>query len=626
MPGEAVIEQGASFDGYRVERVLGRGGMGVVYEAVQSSLERRVALKILRPDLAHDPAFAERFRREARLQASLEHPHVVEVYEVGESPHGLFLAMRLISGPTLAELLREGGLDASRALDLLAQAADALDAAHTAGLVHRDVKPQNVLVGEGDHAFLADFGLSRPGTDTITASRPTLGTVAYLAPEVVRGESPTPASDRYAFAATLFHCLAGDVVFPRGSDAAALFAHASEEPPRISQRRPELPAALDGVFADGLAKDPAQRPASARELVAQVRQVLGERALFALGPPEVASRTGPRPPDAPIAAPPARWRPLAALAGVAVVAAALGAGAVALIGREADRVEEEAPVPAVAAGATALGSPLGRPDRSVGCSGRAPRPASVPCSIVQAGLPGAQLLAPADGAIVGWSVRGARGDLALDVIRPRGEETVRVARSQWEYAGNAAPHRFATSLAVERGDLIGVELGPGAAIGIRESEGATTRRWMSPIGGFYGSPDRGAGTGLDHEVLVRADFVAGGKVESPPQLTGARAARAADGRVRDRVRVTISEPRATVTALLVEVGDRVALDVVYEGRRAARTYLPGLIPGGEPANLKAYVYEGEPVAEVGVWWVNPNSGRLIFHFANVSTRRIHYLG
>src|SRR3712207_5035824 len=195
LTGSTLIERGTSFGGYEVERMLGRGGMGVVYEAVQASLERRVALKVLRPELAEDPAFVQRLRREGSLQASLEHPHVLDVYEVGESPQGLFLAMRLIDGPTLAELLQEGELDATRALLLLDQVAGALDAAHAAGLVHRDVKPQNVLVGEGDVAYLADFGLTRPDAETLTASRPTLGTVAYVAPEVIRGELPGPASD-----------------------------------------------------------------------------------------------------------------------------------------------------------------------------------------------------------------------------------------------------------------------------------------------------------------------------------------------------------------------------------------------------------------------------------------------
>ena len=208
--------ESVSFSGYRVERTLGRGGMGVVYEAIQTSLDRRVALKVLRPELAEDPAFAERLRREGRIQASLEHPHVLDVYEVGESPHGLFISMRLVQGATLVELMRSGDLDGQKTLSLFEQVAAALDAAHAADLVHRDVKPQNVLV-ENDHAFLADFGLTRSSSDATTASsRSMLGTVAYVAPEIVRGDEPTPASDRYAFAATLFHCLAGERRVPEG--------------------------------------------------------------------------------------------------------------------------------------------------------------------------------------------------------------------------------------------------------------------------------------------------------------------------------------------------------------------------------------------------------------------------
>ena len=623
-----VIEGDASFNGYRVERELGRGGMGVVYAAVQHSLERRVALKLLRPDLARDPDFVKRFRREGRLQASLEHPHVLDVYEVGESPHGLFLAMRLVDGPTLADLVRGGELGAERALRLLEQVAGALDAAHAAGLVHRDIKPQNVLVDGDDNAFLADFGLSRGTADTATASRPTVGTVAYVAPEVIRGGAPEPASDRYAFAATLFHCLSGDVVFPRGSDAAVLYAHTSEPPPRISERRQELPRELDRHFEQGLAKEPEARPATAGELVAAVRATLGERAAT-LGPPAVAARGEP----AAVTAPPATARPdppahrghrLAILAAVALAAALLGAGAMALL--RSGEEPAEVPVPALAEGAQPLGSDLGLPDASLDCRGEAASGGALSCSIVQTELPGAQLLVPADGEIVGWSVRGAEGEIALDVIRPGGDDTTRVARSQWESAGNAAPHHFATSLAVERGDLIGVELGPGASIGIDEIEGAATQRWFSPEGGAYGSPDREAGTGFDHELLVRADFVPGSEPDQPAQITGPAAARAADGRVRERATLEISSPPAEVTVELVELGDRVALDLLDDGRRLARMFIPGLISGGQPVDLKTYVYEGEPFSEVDVWWVNPNSGRSSFHFFTVSRRQIQFLG
>lgn len=630
-----VIERGAEFDGYRVEQMLGRGGMGVVYEAVQISLDRRVALKVLRPDLAGDPSFADRFRREGRLQAAIEHPHVLDVYEVGEAdPHGLFLAMRLIDGPTLAELLKRGELTAERALRLLEQVGDALDAAHAVGLVHRDVKPQNVLVSADDQAFLADFGLSRAGDDEITSSRPTMGTIAYVAPEVIAGADPTPASDRYAFAATLFHCLTGDVVFPRGSDAAILYAHASEPPPRISARRPELPAKLDRVFADALAKDPRARPPSARRLVTVVSGAIGEPALEQLGAPDPAGRSvgGSETiatPVTPSVAPHARPRRRAVtIALVALAAAALGAGAVALTDGDDDggAGATEVPVPPLPEGAIALGSALGAPDRTLDCGEGEPTRIGPACAISQADLPGAQLVAPADGMIVGWAVRGASGDVALDVLRPGGDETTRVARSQWERIGNEAPFHFRTELPVERGDQIGVELGADSAIGAVATDGSTTQRWLAPKGGTYGSPDRGPGTGDDYELLLRADFVAGAEPKQPEKLTGAAAAQAPDGHLRERATVEISKPPAVVEVALVEVGNRVALDLLRGRRRIERMFVPDLVRGGRPIDLKTYTYDGEPFSEVDVWWVNPASGRAVFHFFTVSRQQISFTG
>ena len=183
-----LIERGTIVGSYRVEGILGRGGMGVVYSASHVGMDRRVALKVLADDLSSSPEFVERFRREGRLQASLDHPHTVTVYEAGESEHGLYLAMRLVPGPTRALLYQERALDATRGLALLRQVGDALDAAHSAGLVHRDVKPQNVLVGDSEDAYLGDFGLVRDGdTSGFTATGRLLGTIAYLAPEVIQG-------------------------------------------------------------------------------------------------------------------------------------------------------------------------------------------------------------------------------------------------------------------------------------------------------------------------------------------------------------------------------------------------------------------------------------------------------
>jgi hypothetical protein len=278
-----MLRPGETIAGYRVEDVLGGGGMGVVYRATQLSLGRTVALKVLAPHLSSDDAFRERFRREAALQARLEHPHIVTVYEAGESDEGLYLALRLVEGTDLRRLIGSGTLVPDRALRLLAQIADALDAAHESGLVHRDVKPQNILVDERDDAYLADFGLTKSsGSRGLTQSGAYVGSLDYAAPEQVRGEPFTPAADRYAFAAVLYEALVGEVPFPRETEAALLFAHVSEPPPRPSAR-PGVPAALDDVVARGLAKDPADRYESAGELVLDARAALASSTNGAAG-------------------------------------------------------------------------------------------------------------------------------------------------------------------------------------------------------------------------------------------------------------------------------------------------------------------------------------------------------
>jgi hypothetical protein len=255
--------------GYRIDGVLGEGGMGTVYRATQLSLNRVVALKLLSTGLSDDPNFRARFQREGQLQAALDHLHIVTVYEAGQSEQGLFLAMRLISGPTLKELITSGQLDPRRSLRLLMQVALALDAAHAAGLIHRDVKPHNILIGERDHAYLADFGLTNTPDDTgtLTGTGQFVGTIDYISPEQIRGQSATGASDVYALAGVMCECLTGQVPFPRATEEATINAHLVDPPPRVTERRPDLPVELDDVIAAGLAKDPAKRPATARALV-----------------------------------------------------------------------------------------------------------------------------------------------------------------------------------------------------------------------------------------------------------------------------------------------------------------------------------------------------------------------
>jgi Protein kinase domain len=270
-----MLETGYTIAGYRVENVIGSGGMGVVYEATQLSLDRTVALKVLPPALGADDDFRARFRREAMLQAALDHPSIVPVYEAGDDGDSLYIAMKLVRGTDLKRLSQDGDLEPERALAILAQAAAALDAAHDSGLVHRDVKPQNILVDEDDRAYLADFGITKStGERQVTLTGHYVGSLDYTPPERIRGAPVGAPGDVYAFAAVLVEALTGEVAFPYDDEAAILFAHVSEAPPRVTERRPELPAALDDVVARGMAKRPEDRFRTATELVDAARRAL----------------------------------------------------------------------------------------------------------------------------------------------------------------------------------------------------------------------------------------------------------------------------------------------------------------------------------------------------------------
>jgi hypothetical protein len=271
-----MLSTGEVINGYRIERLLGQGGMGVVYEAVQLSLQRHVAIKVLTANLSSDEEFRHRFRREAHLQAGFSHPNIVTVHDFGETDGGLYLVMQLIDGVTLKELLRYDEMPADRCLGLLEQSAGALDTAHRAGLVHRDIKPQNILVAAGDRAYLADFGLTRLATDSgLTKSGQFVGTVDYIAPEQIQGLPPTPAADVYSLAALLYECLTGRVPFEGSNELAVIYAHASRPPPRPSEVRPDLPRSIDAVIAKGMAKNTEERPTSALELIDAARTALG---------------------------------------------------------------------------------------------------------------------------------------------------------------------------------------------------------------------------------------------------------------------------------------------------------------------------------------------------------------
>ena len=262
---------------YRIEELIGQGGMGVVYLAHDVRLGRKVALKVMAPSLARDDRYRARFTRESELAMSLEHPNVVPIHDAGEAEGRLYLAMRRVEGTDLRALLRrEGALEPARALGIVSQIAQALDAAHAKGLVHRDVKPSNVLLDDNEHVYLADFGLTRrlsEGT-SLQAEAPTLGTPAYLAPEQIEGGDVDGRVDVYSLGCLLYECLTGEPPFTGDSRLAVAWAHLEQEPPAASERRPELPAAVDTVIRTAMAKEPADRYATCAELAAAAENAL----------------------------------------------------------------------------------------------------------------------------------------------------------------------------------------------------------------------------------------------------------------------------------------------------------------------------------------------------------------
>jgi YVTN family beta-propeller protein len=272
------LNPGDVFAGHRVTGVAGRGGMGVVYRAVQLDLDRAVALKLIAPQLAEDPSFRERFVRESRLAASIDHPNVIPIYYTGEHEGALYIAMRYVEGSDLRTLVRAAGhLDPERAAHIVAQVGSALDAAHQRGIVHRDVKPANVLLGGSDHAYLTDFGLTKriSSQSGQTHAGGWVGTLGFVAPEQIRGERVDARADVYALGCVLFHTLAGGAPYQRDSDEATLWAHLHDDAPSLRASAPDAPPELQAVIDRALAKEPDDRFQSAGDL--------GRAALAAVG-------------------------------------------------------------------------------------------------------------------------------------------------------------------------------------------------------------------------------------------------------------------------------------------------------------------------------------------------------
>ncbi|MDQ3895157.1 MAG: serine/threonine protein kinase, partial [Actinomycetota bacterium] len=297
--------------GYRVESLLGRGGMSVVYLAEHIRLGRKVALKVLAPALAQDASFRERFIQESQRAAELDHPNVIPIYDAGEVEQGegqglLYIAMRYVRGADLKSMIaREGPLSVGRTLFILEQAASALDAAHDRDLIHRDVKPANILVAEpSDHVYLTDFGVAKhTASRGMTATGIFVGTVDYSAPEQIEGLPLDRRTDVYALGCLLFECLAARPPFDRDSELAAMHAHLTEPPPRLTDARPDLPKGLDRVIATALAKTRDDRFPTCPDVIEAARAAVLQRQPKPVEIVEPEPAPAPRAPEIPAAAP-----------------------------------------------------------------------------------------------------------------------------------------------------------------------------------------------------------------------------------------------------------------------------------------------------------------------------------
>ncbi|HEY5058401.1 MAG TPA: protein kinase [Gaiellaceae bacterium] len=325
------IQVGSEVAGYRIDGLLGRGGMGMVYVAEHLLLGRKAALKTLLVELASDSDFKTRFIRESQMVAAIDHPNIIPIYDAGEIEGTAYIAMRFVPGRDLDVMIKQQRqLSAHEALSILDQAGAALDAAHVRGLVHRDIKPANILIEEGtDRIYLTDFGIAKEAGTSGGLTQPGffLGTVDYAAPEQIEGQEIGPPADLYAFGCVLFECLAGRKPFVGATDIAVIKSHVLDPPPSLTELRPDLPAAIDAVITRALAKMEADRYGSCRELIEAAQMALGASGGAAAPPAPAAPAASAAPFDSVAAAP-------LATATAAAPEAALPTSATAIVGRE----------------------------------------------------------------------------------------------------------------------------------------------------------------------------------------------------------------------------------------------------------------------------------------------------
>lgn len=373
------------FGPYELQALLGVGGMGEVYRAYDTSKDRTVAIKLLRAEMSADANFQERFRRESRIAARLQEPHVIPVHDFGEINGLLYIDMRLVEGDNVHNVLqRTGPMDPARAVAIVGQVAAALDAAHASGLVHRDVKPENVLLTSNDFAYLVDFGIAHLGGETgLTSAGAAIGSCAYMAPERFTGGQVGAAADIYSLACLLYECLTGSTPFPTGEISQLMGAHIMSPPPRPSVRRPSIGPAFDAVVTRGMAKHPHERFASAGDLAraavaaasaAQVPTAMNPRP--AQPPPTYRLAPPPPPPQRPLARKgfgPGQWILAGAAGGVFI--GLLGLVLWLVLGQDKT---EPAAAPPLTAGPTTSGPTSGPTTTSPAASATTPPPLAMP--------------------------------------------------------------------------------------------------------------------------------------------------------------------------------------------------------------------------------------------------------
>ena len=373
-PGSPVPAEPGQIASYQMIEEIGRGGMAVVYRARDVRLGRWVALKVLTEDLARDDAFRRRFIRESRAAAAVDHPNIIPIFDAGEAGGVLFIAMRYVAGQDVHSLLnRAGPLPAARAAGIVVQVAAALDAAHACGLVHRDVKPANMLLGglaedgSEDHVYLSDFGISKTSqaTTNLTLTGQVLGTLNYLAPEQIEGRTVDGRADAYSLACTAFEMLAGAPPFRRDQSLAVMWAQLSAPPPALTSQRPDLPAAVDQVMFRALAKAPEDRYPSCRAFAAALQEACGVSSADLPARSAAAQALAGAPPSGPVSPVLGQPGPLAAEAGRPQTTPVSPAAGFPAPPRAAPPTSADPPyvTPGASAGASRLAGPAG-PDVS----------------------------------------------------------------------------------------------------------------------------------------------------------------------------------------------------------------------------------------------------------------------